>query len=220
VTSVARTTKRIGSLRHYIKHGGIGPNKGKASKKQVEAWKAQLADELALREKLKAKEAKVAAQRQSDVAPEKIMELLGGAKQLAKEYRELTGRPLGITGEVAEYEAARLLGIELSPARQAGYDAIRKTRGRTQRLQIKGRCLLPDSKPGQRVGGIRLEKEWDVVLLLDETFEATAIYEADRPAVEAALLARRLRAHEVRETLRALGCPKQSSARATSALCS
>jgi hypothetical protein len=28
-----------------------------------------------------------------------------------------------------------------------------------------------------------------LLVLLDETFEATAIYEADRPAVEAALLA-------------------------------
>jgi hypothetical protein len=40
------------------------------------------------------------------------------------------------------------------------------------------------------VGGIDLKKEWDVAMLvlLDEHFEATAIYEADRAAVEAALL--------------------------------
>jgi len=88
-------------------------------------------------------------------------------------------------------EAARLLDIELSPVRQAGYDAIREGTSGTERLQIKGRCLLPNSKPGQRIGGIKLDKEWDVVLLvlLDENFEATDIYEADRPAVEAALLA-------------------------------
>lgn len=49
---------------------------------------------------------------------ERLVELLGEAKRLAKEYRELTGRPLGITGEVAEYEAARLLEIELSAVRQ------------------------------------------------------------------------------------------------------
>jgi hypothetical protein len=121
---------------------------------------------------------------------QRLLDVLAQAKALAKEYRALTGRPLGVTGEVAEYEAARLLGVELSPARQAGFDAIREEATGPKRLQIKGRCLLPGSKPGQRVGGIRLDREWDAVLLvlLDENFEATAIYEADRPAVEAALL--------------------------------
>jgi hypothetical protein len=32
--------------------------------------------------------------------------VLGRAKSAAIEYRKLTGKPLGITGEVAEYEAA------------------------------------------------------------------------------------------------------------------
>ena len=53
------------------------------------------------------------------------MKLLKEAKELAREYYGLTGKPLGVTGEVAEYEAARLLGLELTPARQAGYDAHR-----------------------------------------------------------------------------------------------
>jgi hypothetical protein len=59
------------------------------------------------------------------------------------------------------------------------------------RLQIKGRCLLPKRKPGQRVGSIDIEKEWDATLLvlLDENFEATAIYEADRATIIAALTA-------------------------------
>jgi hypothetical protein len=119
----------------------------------------------------------------------RLFELLREAKLLGKEYYELTGRPLGITGEVAEYEAARLLGIELSSVRQTGYDAVRRNRRKNERLQIKGRCLLPGAKPGQRLGSIDLEKPWDVVLmvLLDERFEATAIYEADRLAIAEAL---------------------------------
>jgi len=54
---------------------------------------------------------------------DRIMEILDDAKKLAQEYRTLTGKPLGVTGEIAEYEAARILGLELTPARQAGYDA-------------------------------------------------------------------------------------------------
>ena len=124
---------------------------------------------------------------------ERLYELLAQAKLLAREYRGLTGRPLGITGEVAEYEAVRLLpDLELAPVRQAGYDAVRrKSNGRREHLQIKGRCLLPGAKPGQRIGRIDLQKEWDSVLLvlLDEEYEATAIYEARRSAVVKALLA-------------------------------
>ena len=51
-----------------------------------------------------------------------IMRILVSAKLLAQQYRALTGKPLGITGEVAEYEASRLLGNKLTPARQAGYN--------------------------------------------------------------------------------------------------
>ena len=46
-----------------------------------------------------------------------VMNLLHDAKMLAQQYRTLTGKPLGITGEVAEYEAARILDLELTAAR-------------------------------------------------------------------------------------------------------
>lgn len=32
-----------------------------------------------------------------------VLEILAEAKKLAQKYRVLTGKPLGITGEVAEY---------------------------------------------------------------------------------------------------------------------
>ncbi|OGB75945.1 MAG: hypothetical protein A2496_16765, partial [Burkholderiales bacterium RIFOXYC12_FULL_60_6] len=117
--------------------------------------------------------------------------ILAEAKKLAQRYRVLTGKPLGITGEVAEYEAARILGVELTPARQSGYDATEIRDGQTFRLQIKGRCVLEGCKPGQRIGSIDIKKEFDAVLLvlLDENFEAKVIYEAPREAVIAALTA-------------------------------
>lgn len=119
------------------------------------------------------------------------MNVLRDAKALAQKYRALTGKSLGITGEVAEYEAARILGLELTAARQSGYDAIEQYNGSTRRLQIKGRCLLPNCKPGQRLGSIDITKEWDSVLLvlLDQNFDATEIHEAEREAVLAALAA-------------------------------
>jgi hypothetical protein len=120
-----------------------------------------------------------------------VMALLASAKRLARRYRELTGRPLGVTGEVAEYEAVNLLGLELAPVRTAGYDAIERAGTRRRRLQVKGRCLLPGCKPGQRLGKIDVKKPWDAVLLviLDAKFNAIAIYDAPRNKVCAALAA-------------------------------
>lgn len=120
---------------------------------------------------------------------QRVLAILSQAKDLARDYYALTGRPLGVTGEVAEYEATRLLGLKLAAVRTAGYDAVRPSDGR--RFQIKGRCLAPKAKPGQRIGKIDVTKEFDAVLLvlMDRAFNAFAIYEADRDAVIAALAA-------------------------------
>lgn len=131
---------------------------------------------------------------------EHILPLLSEAKRLAREYYRLTGKPLGITGEVAEYEAARILGVKLTPARQAGYDAIEVVNGAAQRLQIKGRYIPPGAKRGQRLGSIDIHKDFDAVLmvLLDEEFNASEIWEAERDAVIAALTAPGSRARNER----------------------
>lgn len=132
-----------------------------------------------------------------------VMALLAKAKKLAQRYRDLTGKPLGITGEVAEFEAARLLGLELVEARTAGYDAVRYDGSKRRRLQIKGRCLLPGSNRSQRLSKIDIRKEFDGVLLvlMDHCFNATAIYEADRRPVIAALRAPGSRARNERGAL-------------------
>ena len=134
---------------------------------------------------------------------DQILGIFRDAKRLAQDYRRLTGKPLGITGEVAEYEAARILGVELTPARQAGFDAVERKDGLLRKLQIKGRCLLDSSRSGQRLGSIRLDKEWDAVLmvLLDQNFDALAIYEAERAAVVSVLRAPGSKARNVRDAM-------------------
>ncbi len=121
----------------------------------------------------------------------RLMELLSEVKRLAKEYYRLTGRPLGVTGEIGEYEAARLLGLQLAEVRQEGYDAIGDVGMGKEFLQIKARVAHRGTKGSQRLGRIALDKPWDAVLLvvLNESFETTEIYRADRAAVEKALSA-------------------------------
>jgi hypothetical protein len=130
-----------------------------------------------------------------------VGKLINQVKAIAKAYRQLTGRPLGITGEIAEYEAAQLLGLELSEVRHAGYDAIRPDGG--TRIQIKGRVLFETSKSGQRIGRIRFDHEWDSVMLviLDADYSPVEIYEAPRSKVEEVLSAPGSRARNERGAL-------------------
>jgi len=117
-----------------------------------------------------------------------IADLIRDAKELARRYRALTGRPLGITGEIAEFEAVQALDLEFAPVRQSGYDAVRRRGDSIERLQIKGRAILTKN-PGQRIGRIDLTKEWDAVLLvlLNADLDLEVIFEAKREAVTQAL---------------------------------
>ena len=112
---------------------------------------------------------------------ERVKHILATVKPLAAEYYHLTGKPLGVTGEVAEYVAAEKLDLVLTPARTSGHDAIRKTPTGDIRIQIKGRAFGKDSKPGQRLGRIKEGADCDAVLLVvldNATLEPVAMWEA------------------------------------------
>jgi len=120
----------------------------------------------------------------------RVREILAAVKPLAAEYYRLTGKPLGVTGEVAEYVAAELLGLELAPPRTAGYDALRHTPEGPVRIQIKGRAYGEDAKPGQRLGTIKQGAACDTVLLVlldNRTLEPREMWEAPYSAVAARL---------------------------------
>lgn len=93
----------------------------------------------------------------SGTSIERVREILATVKPLAAEYYRLTGKPLGVTGEVAEYIAAEMLGLVLADARTPGYDATRQTPNGPQRIQIKGRAYANGAKPAQRISRIRTD---------------------------------------------------------------
>lgn len=106
---------------------------------------------------------------------------------LASEYRRTTGKPLaGISVEISEYDATNLLDLVQCEPRVAGYDAIGKGKREGKRIQIKGRVLPGDMKvSGQRIGQLKLDQEWDsvVLVLLDENYQPIEIYEAERDVI-------------------------------------
>jgi hypothetical protein len=109
--------------------------------------------------------------------------LIAQARLLAAEYRRTMGKPLpGISNEIAEHDAVKLLGLEAGNYKEeGGYDATDPTR-HGKRIQIKSRTIFDDSKSGQRIGQMKLDKEWDsvVLVLMDEEYEPYEMYEAER----------------------------------------
>ena len=83
---------------------------------------------------------------------DEVYQILRDTKVFARRYYELARKPLDVTGEIAEYEAARHLNVELELARQAGYDATEVRDGLKVRIQIKGGI-----SPGHECEAV----EWD-----------------------------------------------------------
>ncbi len=115
-----------------------------------------------------------------------VEDVLARVKPLAVEYYRLTGKPLGVTSEIGEFEVARLLELELEPARNPGYDA-KDPAGR--RYQIIARSLDDPLRKGSEKTGALNDKEWDAALLalMDRQFTVLEIWEADRAAVDGEL---------------------------------
>lgn len=123
-----------------------------------------------------------------DTEDTQVASILNQVKLLAIAFYNKTGKPLGVTGEIAEYEAARLLGLTLMEARSPGYDAERHVGDRVEYLQIKGRWKQGGNSWG-RVGSINIDKPFDAVLLvlMSGAYEVQEIWEAPRDKVVARL---------------------------------
>lgn len=109
--------------------------------------------------------------------------ILADVRKLAVEYHQLTTKPLGVTGEIGEFEAAEKMGLELGEARNVGYDAIRHV-GQYRRIQIKSRWKRDGASWG-RVSRIDISNEFDSVMLvlMRGDYEVHEIWEAGRQAV-------------------------------------
>lgn len=119
-----------------------------------------------------------------EAASRPLEDILGDVIRLAVEYNLLTGKPLGVTGEVAECMAAQAFNLELAPVRSAGFDAVRRRGRLEQKIQIKGR-FKHAGKDWGRVPSINTQKEFDSVMLvlMRGNYELYEIWEADRESV-------------------------------------
>lgn len=112
--------------------------------------------------------------------------LIGEARRIAAEYRRTTGKSLGISSEISKHDGCYLLGLEPVSEQVGGYDA---TDSDGKKIQIKGRVIFDESKGGQRLGQLKLEQDWDAVILvlMDENFDTFEIYQTWREDIIDAL---------------------------------
>lgn len=118
-----------------------------------------------------------------------VDKLTAEARKLAVEYREATGKILPISAEIAINDAIRL--VDLTPAERGtqGHDALMDCENELLKVQIKGRAILQENKSGHRLGQLKLEQDWDAIILvvMNDQFESEEIYYCHRDQIEDAL---------------------------------
>lgn len=114
-----------------------------------------------------------------------VNKLMQEARKLAADYRAATGKPLGISNEIAVHDVIRLMHLRPAPSGDGGYDAIGTGLRDGKLIQIKGRTMTPGGSSNQRIGQIKVEQEWDsiMLILMDEQYEPLEIYEAERDTI-------------------------------------
>ncbi|MEM7468635.1 MAG: hypothetical protein AAF387_17335 [Pseudomonadota bacterium] len=116
-----------------------------------------------------------------------VSKLTEEARRLAADYRRATGKSLPLSPEIAINDAIRLLGMSASEDDYC--DAVYTRDGAECRVIVKGRAIFDKTRSGQRIGQLKFDKPWDEALLviMDEDYETTEIYRANRDTMAAAL---------------------------------
>ncbi len=114
-----------------------------------------------------------------------VDKLITEARRLAREYRQATGKTLPITGEISINDAIRLLDMQAATDIGSSFDAVLMHQGKELKVQIKGRAIVNDRRSGHRLGQLKLEQDWDAVVLviMDSDFETQEIYLAEREKI-------------------------------------
>jgi len=111
-----------------------------------------------------------------------VDKLIAETRRIAKEYRLATGKTLPVTPEIAINDAISILGLLPNNENIPGYDAVYDRDGEQLKVQIKGRAIFDDKKRGHRIGQLKIEQEWDAIILviMNADFMSEEIYMCER----------------------------------------
>ncbi len=107
------------------------------------------------------------------------------ARKIAADYRRATGKSLGIGNEIAKNDACNYLNLQPINDNFSSFDALGKGQREGLKVLIKGRAIFDQKKSGARIGQLKVEQQWDllVLVLMNEDFDAYEIYEISRAQV-------------------------------------
>jgi hypothetical protein len=113
-----------------------------------------------------------------------IDEVFKNIYQLAKKYYKVTGKPLGVVGEVGEFVACKFYGGKLNDPRNAGSDFTKDG----NMYEVKTRMIYPATASNfwnGATGNINISDEWNflIVLILNDDFSIHSMYELSRKIV-------------------------------------
>jgi hypothetical protein len=117
-----------------------------------------------------------------------IDKLMHETRQLAAKYRMTTGKTLPVTGEIARFDVAKALNLQLIADLTQGFDAKGLGERAGVRFLIKGRVIFEDSRSTPRIGQINPDGRWDnvVMVLFDDDYLPIEMYEASSDDIKAA----------------------------------
>ena len=118
-----------------------------------------------------------------------VDKLITETRRIAKEYRLATGKTLPVTPEIAINDAISILDMKPNEEKVPGYDATFIQGDEKIKVQIKGRVIFNGKKQGHRIGQLKVEQEWDAIILviMNDDFMPDEIYMAKREEILAEL---------------------------------
>ena len=119
----------------------------------------------------------------------KLETLMEETRRLAADYRQSTGQTLPVSGELARFDAMRLLGLTPAIGSERGVDAILEMAAGPRKVQIKGRVIFDHDKKPPRIGQLNLDANWDITVLvvMDARYRPQRIFQLDHNALTQSL---------------------------------
>lgn len=118
-----------------------------------------------------------------------IDKLIEETRRLAAEFRRTTGTMLPVTGEIARYDVSTQLKLILNDRAMKGVDAIGTGTREGVKVQIKGRVTGDTVKSGHRIGQLKTDGDWELIVLclMNNDFQPLEMYQATREEILEAL---------------------------------
>ncbi|OGM99669.1 MAG: hypothetical protein A2817_03815 [Candidatus Yanofskybacteria bacterium RIFCSPHIGHO2_01_FULL_39_8b] len=129
---------------------------------------------------------------------DEIKKMVNKIIKIALEYETLTGRKLGITGEIAEIIVCHKLGLKLlANSLSPGHDAVDE---RGNKFQIKSKRII---KNKGRIGRFSMHKfDYLITILFDKNYKIIGIYKTNYKKIMPIINKHKRRNPSVREIVK------------------